>query len=49
MAMHDFERQVIAILKEHAPVWIVGGAIRDELLGVSSTLIGGPRAWIYLV
>lgn len=34
--MNDFQQQVIAILKEHAPVWLVGGAVRDQLLGLPS-------------
>ncbi|HHV64265.1 MAG TPA: CCA tRNA nucleotidyltransferase [Peptococcaceae bacterium] len=34
--MNDFQQQVIAILKEHAPIWLVGGVVRDQLLGMPS-------------
>lgn len=31
--MNDFQQKVITILSEYSPVWIVGGAVRDKLLG----------------
>lgn len=34
--MDDFQRKVIDILSEHSPVWIVGGAVRDKILGLEA-------------
>ena len=31
--MNEFQQKVIAVLAEHSPVWIVGGAVRDIILG----------------
>lgn len=31
--MNDFQEKVIESLAKHAPVWIVGGAVRDGILG----------------
>lgn len=32
--MNDFQHKVISILANRAPVWIVGGAVRDAILGL---------------
>jgi poly(A) polymerase len=31
--MNDFQQKLIDVLAEHSQVWIVGGAVRDKLLG----------------
>ncbi len=36
MVLNDFQRKVINILAKHSPVWLVGGAVRDRLLGTDS-------------
>lgn len=48
--MNDFQQKVINTLANHAPIWIVGGAVRDSILGVDAkdidivTLIPAERA-----
>ncbi|NLI91906.1 MAG: CCA tRNA nucleotidyltransferase [Peptococcaceae bacterium] len=34
--MNDFQQKVIDTIAKYAPVWIVGGAVRDKLLGMDS-------------
>jgi tRNA nucleotidyltransferase/poly(A) polymerase len=32
--MNDFQQKVIDTIAQYAPIWVVGGAVRDKLLGL---------------
>ncbi|RNC29639.1 MAG: Poly(A) polymerase I [Candidatus Dichloromethanomonas elyunquensis] len=34
--MNDFQQKIIDIIAKYSPVWLVGGAVRDKLLGLES-------------
>jgi len=34
--MNDFQRRIIDIIAEYAPIWVVGGGVRDKLLGLDA-------------
>jgi hypothetical protein len=34
--MNDFQQKVIDIIAKYAPIWLVGGAVRDKLLGLEA-------------
>jgi len=32
--MHEFPKKIVDVIAQYAPIWLVGGAVRDKLLGV---------------